>query len=247
MRIAVGAALTAAALLASSGVEAATIPLTNGDFNDAYAANFEGSKFAGHDRGLPGWSGGSGTAQWNPTAANFTDQAAHGVVGWSQGVGVISAQRGVDVLAQKVPGQTLQANTRYTLTVDVGNEFANPNGVFGYSIGLIGGDFGPGSSMLAALTGSTDMFGNAIAAGQFGKVQLTFDTGATGDYLGKAFRIGLMGTGKGAAFDNVVLDASPLQISAVPEPATWAMMITGFGLAGTALRRRGVVAKAIAA
>jgi hypothetical protein len=24
--------------------------------------------------------------------------------------------------------------------------------------------------------------------------------------------------------------------SAVPEPATWAMMITGFGLAGTALR-----------
>ncbi len=26
--------------------------------------------------------------------------------------------------------------------------------------------------------------------------------------------------------------------SAVPEPATWAMMITGFGLAGTALRRR---------
>ncbi|MEK7429980.1 MAG: PEPxxWA-CTERM sorting domain-containing protein [Pseudomonadota bacterium] len=27
-------------------------------------------------------------------------------------------------------------------------------------------------------------------------------------------------------------------ISAVPEPATWAMMITGFGLAGSALRRR---------
>lgn len=26
--------------------------------------------------------------------------------------------------------------------------------------------------------------------------------------------------------------------SAVPEPATWALMITGFGLAGTALRRR---------
>jgi len=26
--------------------------------------------------------------------------------------------------------------------------------------------------------------------------------------------------------------------SAVPEPATWAMMITGFGLAGTAIRRR---------
>ena len=27
-------------------------------------------------------------------------------------------------------------------------------------------------------------------------------------------------------------------VSAVPEPATWAMMITGFGLAGVAIRRR---------
>lgn len=34
--------------------------------------------------------------------------------------------------------------------------------------------------------------------------------------------------------DNIV--ASPV-VSAVPEPATWAMMILGFGLAGSALRR----------
>jgi len=33
---------------------------------------------------------------------------------------------------------------------------------------------------------------------------------------------------------------------AVPEPATWAMMITGFGLAGTALRRRRSIAAAAA-
>jgi len=33
---------------------------------------------------------------------------------------------------------------------------------------------------------------------------------------------------------------APAPISAVPEPATWAMMITGFGLAGTAIRRRRV-------
>ena len=30
-------------------------------------------------------------------------------------------------------------------------------------------------------------------------------------------------------------------ISAVPEPASWAMMIAGFGLAGAALRRRGTI------
>ena len=33
---------------------------------------------------------------------------------------------------------------------------------------------------------------------------------------------------------------------AVPEPAAWAMMITGFGLAGTALRRRRSIAAAAA-
>lgn len=35
----------------------------------------------------------------------------------------------------------------------------------------------------------------------------------------------------GGYLDNIT-------ISSVPEPATWAMMITGFGLAGTAIRRR---------
>ncbi len=38
--------------------------------------------------------------------------------------------------------------------------------------------------------------------------------------------------------DGTILPAMSLPVSAVPEPATWAMMITGFGLAGTALRRR---------
>lgn len=33
--------------------------------------------------------------------------------------------------------------------------------------------------------------------------------------------------------------APALAVSAVPEPATWAMMIVGFGVAGVALRRRG--------
>ena len=37
--------------------------------------------------------------------------------------------------------------------------------------------------------------------------------------------------------DNFTLGAAT-PVSAVPEPATWAMMIAGFGLAGSALRRR---------
>ena len=39
--------------------------------------------------------------------------------------------------------------------------------------------------------------------------------------------------GAGRVIDNVVLD-----ISAVPEPASWSMLIVGFGMAGVAIRRR---------
>ncbi len=42
-------------------------------------------------------------------------------------------------------------------------------------------------------------------------------------------------TSNGKAFE---LDDIAFATSAVPEPATWAMMIAGFGLAGTAIRRR---------
>jgi len=44
-------------------------------------------------------------------------------------------------------------------------------------------------------------------------------------------------TEDGLAVDDLTITASTA-IAAVPEPATWAMMIGGFGLAGAALRRR---------
>lgn len=44
-------------------------------------------------------------------------------------------------------------------------------------------------------------------------------------------------------FDTAVTpgDAGPIPTGGVPEPATWAMMIMGFGLAGATLRRRRLV------
>ena len=42
--------------------------------------------------------------------------------------------------------------------------------------------------------------------------------------------------GRGVKFDNLLVTGNVP--SAVPEPATWAMMIMGFGLAGTAIRNR---------
>ena len=45
------------------------------------------------------------------------------------------------------------------------------------------------------------------------------------------------GTGLTADFDNIVATPSDVR-GPVPEPSTWALMISGFGLAGAALRRR---------
>jgi len=56
-----------------------------------------------------------------------------------------------------------------------------------------------------------------------------------------SFNWGLFGTTPGQQYGAVVNAQFELlseSVSAVPEPATWAMMITGFGLAGTAIRRR---------
>lgn len=51
------------------------------------------------------------------------------------------------------------------------------------------------------------------------------------------------GTSGGIYLDNVSV-TGPAPTAAVPEPATWALMISGFGLAGAALRRRCLVGAA---
>ena len=56
-----------------------------------------------------------------------------------------------------------------------------------------------------------------------------------------SYAIALHGIGAGNAWDVILddarLEASPIA-NAVPEPATWAMMISGFGFVGASLRRR---------
>jgi hypothetical protein len=48
---------------------------------------------------------------------------------------------------------------------------------------------------------------------------------------------GLANVDSTAFIDDVSLSVTP---STVPEPASWAMLLTGFGLVGTAIRRRRV-------
>jgi hypothetical protein len=63
--------------------------------------------------------------------------------------------------------------------------------------------------------------------------------GVTFDGIAKSVNFG--GVADQIAFDNITLGASTPGNPGVPEPATWAMMIMGFGLVGSAMRRRAKV------
>lgn len=79
--------------------------------------------------------------------------------------------------------------------------------------------------------------GNLVASNSFAinsTNSLSYSTSLSGTFDRLVFAAN---GGGGFQLDNVNLNAG-----AVPEPATWAMMIGGFGLAGAAMRRRAKVA-----
>lgn len=100
-------------------------------------------------------------------------------------------------------------------------------------------------SALAALSLAGDgAHGNA-------SFRKSYDVGAAMIALGVSqFRyIRLSGTGSGAISGNNGFDPDAIGVAnyvnlagAVPEPATWSMMIAGFGMAGGFLRRRKAIA-----
>ena len=110
--------------------------------------------------------------------------------------------------------------------------FSNVAGVFG---GVAG-------------TASTISFGNgifsslSINAANLGFTQFNAPTLFTGSPGSPTFLTGTF-TLINPFFGNGTLTISPVAVTgAVPEPATWAMMLVGFGAVGGALRRRQKVA-----
>ena len=78
--------------------------------------------------------------------------------------------------------------------------------------------------------GFEELTGAALSAGAFGGDQ-SVGRRMTYSFNGqKVTSVEFSSSGNSFEFDNIS--------TAVPEPATWAMMITGFGLAGSAIRRR---------
>ncbi len=81
----------------------------------------------------------------------------------------------------------------------------------------------------AVLIGNFEIFGTGAGVGEF------FDLTVTASGI-KSFRIYQPAFNGGA--DGVILDNFAFTSGTVPEPASWAMLIAGFGLTGAAMRRR---------
>jgi hypothetical protein len=116
---------------------------------------------------------------------------------------------------------------------------------FGYDVGLDGKAVLAFDAPLRAfganfVSGATNRVQLKIAGESFIKETLTPGSffGVIGDTAFSSIVITAPPqSGAVIGFDNVTFSTAAI---AVPEPASWAMMIAGFGLAGAAARRRGV-------
>jgi hypothetical protein len=100
--------------------------------------------------------------------------------------------------------------------------------------------------------GSSDFVNARVAPGNPGGFEhlslIAFGSFLSDRSLGDTFSYspgGAIGFGELALVDNhLTFSVTSVSGDAVPEPATWALMISGFGIAGASLRRRRVMATA---
>ena len=133
---------------------------------------------------------------------------------------------------------TLDTGVRGT-SAYVGSGPTNQN-VTGYS-GFTGpASIGPGFNLIAADTSSGDAFAfNAGTALVFVDPNYASDDSLVSQSTFLGATINSLGLATGTYVYSSANDTLTVIIGpSVPEPATWAMMIGGFGLAGGALRRR---------
>lgn len=115
--------------------------------------------------------------------------------------------------------------------------FFNTAGGFASTVTIRGIDIGYAGARLDAyndlnqLVGSATLVGVLAGVGNFGDLTVT----ASNIERFELYQPFPENTGDGVLFDNLSFD---LQGGGAPEPATWGLMIAGFGLAGVGLRRR---------
>jgi hypothetical protein len=101
-----------------------------------------------------------------------------------------------------------------------------------FDLGCFGGAANCQSANYSVQPGGGPLVRGSISTGYPGHSTVTFGTGY-GNVIDLFF-----GSGENVGIDNITYDVRPIVAAGVPEPATWAMMILGFGMVGGAMRRR---------
>lgn len=106
-----------------------------------------------------------------------------------------------------------------------------------FDLGEFSFDFGVGDTLLGTYSGVV----NFVSPGVYAISQTHLVTGGTGRFLSASGSFGSSGflTFPGGRPSVTQQFSGTLNLPAVPEPATWLMLILGFGMTGAALRRRG--------
>ena len=215
---------------ATSPAMAATIIVQNGSFEAQPLA--DGQFTAGV---VTGWAvTGGGAGAYNPEPG-VVDAAADGMNVLYLNTGIAGAI--YDGTARQVVAAAVEANSLYTLGFALARR-NDPN----VSGGVLVADLLAGDAVLA----SRSFTDSDLALGRFQAFTLSYTSGAAqASPLAIQFR-SIFG---GRSFtqtlvDGVRLDVTPQVAAPVPEPATWALMVLGFGAVGGVLRRHNVPAVA---
>ena len=116
----------------------------------------------------------------------------------------------------------------------------------GYLVSFRGVDFFPGSATQVIYSLEVRDAGNNLLAAMAGDATPGSFNPNTAYFAGPLF-FRFSNTSGGLVIDNVVVDVIAAGAGGVPEPATWALMILGFGAVGGAMRRRRRSASRLAA
>ena len=167
--------------------------------------------------------------------ANYGSTAALGVSYDTSGP--LTSLRSIDSIFNPVSGTTGQSTANGNLL-----SFLTFTPAAGFEVSFIGLDyFNVNASFLRPTLQLFDSGGNTI--GSFATVGSTAirNYAFNSAYFSGPLKFGFSGgdTFNPLGIDNVRLDVRAIAaVGVVPEPASWALMISGFGLVGGAMRRR---------
>lgn len=232
MRFALAPAALVLALLCSGAAQAATI----------YSNNFDtenGGLTQTNYSGFTGISVTGGSVDLVHTGDGYGLNCA-GAAG-----GCVDLQGSTGETSRlELPSFSFAANTLYTFSFDLSGDQRNADDdlwVVGvnfdssntYNYFRLGGAFGDFDVFQGAPTGGSSTGGVLATSSGFQHYSIGFNLQNAGT---ATFYIGSDTAGNaGPLLDNVLVESSA---AVVPEPATWAMMIAGFGLVGGMMRRR---------